>query len=251
MSGYFITFEGGDGSGKTTQARELARRLEATGHRVQLTREPGGTPLGGVLRAVLLHPEDSQATLARANLAQSEEPIEPMLPLTEALLLSADRTQHVVRIRKWLADGIIVISDRYADATLAYQGYGRGFDLTTLRALQAMATDGLTPNLTLLLDLPVEVGFTRRLKRGRPLQLTLLDDQAAAESRPKLLGHEDGEQLNRLDKEAREFHERVNNGYLTLAAEEPERWVMLAAKTDAEKLADKIWKVVSQRLDIA
>ncbi len=250
MPGYFITFEGGDGSGKSTQARLLAARLETAGHRDRLTREPGGTPLAVAMRALLLHPEDSLEALARAGLAPKEEAAEPILPLTEALLLSAARAQHVARICEWLAAGTVVISDRYADATLAYQGYGRGYDLGALRALQQMATDGLTPDLTLLMDVPVEVGLDRRRKRARPRQMTLLPDaQVEQGQRQTLLGHEDGEELNRLDKEALAFHQRVRDGYLALAEAEPQRWIVLDATATPETLARKIWQAVSQRLE--
>lgn len=225
MSAYFITLEGPDGSGKSTQARLLVERLRATGHEVSLTREPGGTPLGGVMRAALLHPEATLAALVGVDLVAGDEPAEPMLPLTEALLLSADRAQHVARIRAWLSAGSIVVSDRYADATLAYQGYGRGYDLATLRVLQDMATSGLTPNLTLLLDLPVDEG--QRRKRA---------------------GHEDGEELNRLDLEQRDFRERVRAGYLALATAEPQRWVVLDAAESMGALAEQVWAAVSQRL---
>ena len=227
MPGYFITFEGADGSGKTTQARLLVERLREAGRAVHPTREPGATPLGGVMRAALLHPEATLTALAQAGLAPGDKPAEPMLPLTEALLLSADRTQHVARMRDWLASGAIVVSDRYADATLAYQGYGRGFDLDALRTLQQMATGGLMPDVTLLLDMPVDEG--QRRKRA---------------------GHEDGEEINRLDLEQRDFRERVRAGYQALAAAEPQRWVALDATESMGALAEQIWAAVSRRLGL-
>lgn len=227
MSGYFITFEGADGSGKTTQARLLVERLREAGRAVHLTREPGATPLGSVMRAALLHPEATLTALAQAGLASGDEPAEPMLPLTEALLLSADRAQHVALMREWLASGAIVVSDRYADATLAYQGYGRGFDLGALRTLQDLATGGLAPDVTLLLDMPVDEG--QRRKRA---------------------GHEDGEEINRLDLEQRDFRERVRAGYQTLAAAEPQRWVTLDATESMGELAEQVWAAVSQRLGL-
>ena len=225
MPGYFITFEGGDGSGKSTQARLLAARLESAGRAVRLTREPGGTPLAGAMRALLLHPEVSLAALVGAGLAAGDEPAEPMLPLTEALLLSAARAQHVARIRGWLEAGETVISDRYADATLAYQGHARGYDLDALRTLERLATGGLRPNLTLLLDVPVEEGQRR-----------------------KHAGHADGEELNRLDTEAQVFHQRVRESYLSLAREEPARWVVLDATIAPDALAEQVWRVVSERM---
>lgn len=225
MPGLFITLEGPDGSGKTTQARLLVERLRAAGRNVQQTREPGGTALGGALRAILLHPDAALAALAQTDLAPADAPVEPMLPLTEALILSADRAQHVARIRAWLQAGIVVVCDRYADATLAYQGYGRGHDLAELRALTRIATGGLTPDLTLLFDLSVEEG--QRRKRA---------------------GHEEGDEINRLDLERRDFRERVRAGYLALAAEEPERWVTLDATASMGELAEQAWQAVAPRL---
>jgi dTMP kinase len=159
--------------------------------------------------------------------ASGDVPAEEMLPLTEALLLSADRAQHVARIRTWLTAGAVVISDRYADATLAYQGAGRGYDLAMLRSLQVMATGGLTPALTLLLDLPVDEG--QRRKRA---------------------GHEDGEEINRLDLEQRDFRERVRAGYLALGADEPQRWVTLDACASTGALAEQVWATVASRLGL-
>lgn len=225
MPGFFITLEGPDGSGKTTQARLLTERLRAAGHSVQQTREPGGTALGGALRAILLHPDAALAALAQAGLVPADESAEPMLPVTEALILSADRAQHVARIRAWLQAGAVVVSDRYADATLAYQGYGRGHDLGELRALARIATDGLTPDLTLLFDLSAEEG--QRRKRA---------------------GHEEGDEINRLDLERRDFRERVRAGYLALAAEESGRWVTLDAAASMGDLSEQVWQAVAPRL---
>lgn len=226
MSACFIAFEGGDGSGKSTQARRLAARLTDAGHPALLTREPGGTRLGGAMRALLLHPAATVSTLTDANLVTTDGPVETMLPITEALLLSADRAQHVAQIRGWLATGAIVISDRYAGATLAYQGYGRGYDLKTLQALERMATDGLRPDLTLLLDLPVEEGERR-----------------------KRAGHADGEELNRLDTETHAFRQRVRDGYLTIAQSDP-TWVTLDATATPDALAEQVWQAVSARLGL-
>jgi dTMP kinase len=230
MAGMFITFEGGDGAGKSTQARLLADSLQRIDRLVWLTREPGGTPLADAMRALLLHPEASLAALAGAALAgaalaPSEEPAEEMLPITEALLLSAARAQHVERIREHLDAGDIVISDRYADATLAYQGYGRDYDRDALRALERMATGGLRPDLTLLLDLPVEEGQRR-----------------------KHAGHADGEELNRLDTEELGFHQRVREGYLTLARADPQRWRILDATLTPDALAEQVHAAVAAAL---
>jgi dTMP kinase len=222
----FITLEGGEGAGKSTQAALLAERLRAAGHATQLTREPGGTPLAGAVRALLLHPDASLAALAAAGLATGDEPPEPMLPITEVLLLSAARAQHVARIREWLAAGEVVVCDRYADATRAYQGAARGLDPELIATAERMATGGLTPNLTLLFDLPAAEGQRRR--------------QNARSA---------GGEWNRLDNEAMAFHERVRAGYLALATAEPERWVTLDATLPPDALAERVWSAVSERLN--
>jgi dTMP kinase len=202
----FITLEGPDGSGKTTQARLLAEWLREQGYEVVLTREPGGSDIGDQIRAVLHDPRNT-AMNAR----------------TEILLYSASRAQHVAqRIRPALAAGKIVISDRYADSTLAYQGYGRGLDLETLRTITVFATGGLTPDLTLYLDVAPQEGLQRRL-----------------------LG---GGEWNRLDAEALEFHQRVRAGYLALVEQEPEHWVVVDAARSVEEVQAEIRALVKARL---
>ena len=179
----FITFEGMEGCGKSTQAKLLARAL---GSDAVLTQEPGGTAIGRAIRQLLLDP---------ANRAMSAE--------AEVLLFFADRAQHVAEvIRPALAAGKIVISTRYIDTSLAYQGYGRGLDLDRIRSVAVLATGGLRPDLTLFFDLPLEVGLARVVRRGG---------------------------RDRLESEVREFHERVRNGYLELAAAEPDRWIRIDA----------------------
>jgi dTMP kinase len=202
----FITFEGPDGSGKSTQIRQLAERLRAQGRDVLLTREPGGTAIGEQIRAVL-HDLENTA----------------MQPRTEILLYSAARAQLVgEKIKPHLAAGGIVLSDRYYDSTLAYQGYGHGLDLAALRQITDFATQSLTPDLTLLLDIDPETGLQRRLANR--------------------------EEWNRLDDYALAFHRRVRAGYLELAQAEPWRWVCLDAAGAREALAAKVWEVVARRL---
>jgi dTMP kinase len=223
----FLTLEGIEGAGKSTQATRLAERLRASGRPVWQTREPGGTPLAGAIRALLLHPESSREALAHAGLTTSDLPTEPMLPLTEALLLSAARAQHVPAIREHLAAGEIVVCDRYADATRAYQGSARGFDMRMILALEDMATDGLQPDLTLLLDVAPEAGQARK----RHASTT-------------------GGDWNRLDAEDIAFHMRVRAGYLLLAEAEPQRMLVLDAAQPADALADIIWETVLARLPL-
>lgn len=202
----FITFEGPDGSGKTTQIRLLAEWLREQGREVVLTREPGGTEIGDQIRAVL-HDPSNTAMGARA----------------EILLYSADRAQHVAQlIQPALAAGRVVISDRYADSTLAYQGYGRGLDLGVLRTIITFATGGLAPDLTVYLDVTPEEGLQRRR-----------------------LG---GDEWNRLDAEALEFHQRVRDGYLKLVEQEPERWVVIDGARSVEEVEAEILTAVQEKL---
>jgi dTMP kinase len=203
----FITFEGPDGSGKSTQIKLLAERLRAEGRNVLLTREPGGTEIGEQIRAVL-HDLKNRA----------------MHPRAELLLYSAARAQLVEQvIRPYLAAGGLVLSDRYYDSTLAYQGYGHGLDLAALRQITAFATAGLAPDLTLFLDLDAEVGLRRR--------------QANAA------------EWNRLDDYALAFHQRVRAGYYELMQLEPNRWVKLDAARSVEELSAEVWRVVSQKME--
>lgn len=203
----FITFEGPDGSGKTTQVRQLADWLRERGHDVVLTREPGGTDIGDQIRAVLHDP---------ANGAMDAR--------TEILLYSASRAQHVTqRILPALAANKIVVSDRYADSTLAYQGYGRGLDLEALRRITRFATGGLTPDLTLYLDITPEQGLQRRQVGG--------------------------DEWNRLDAEAIDFHRRVRAGYLELVRQEPERWVVINATRSVGDVQAEIRALVQEKLD--
>ncbi len=184
MSGRFVTVEGPDGSGKTTAARHLAEWLEARGVATVLTREPGGTPLGDEIRRLVLHLRDVSDDLD---------------PRADALLFAAGRAQHVARlIRPALERGAWVVSARFSDSSLAYQGAAYGIDADEMRRLQAFATGGLEPDLTLLVDVPVEIGLARTRRR---------------------------DEWNRFeDTEEAAFFERVRAAYLELAAAEPERF---------------------------
>lgn len=208
--GFFITFEGPEGSGKTTQAHLLYQYLLSLGYPVILTREPGGTPIGERIRAILHDPACQE-----------------MFPITEILLYSASRAQIVGQvIRPALEEGKIVICDRYADSTMAYQGYGHCLDLNALRFITAFATGGLTPNLTFYLDLEVEEGLKR-----------------------KRMAFERGEsEWTRMDQKELEFHKRVRQGYLELASLESHRWVILNATEPVETLQARIRSIVEERL---
>jgi dTMP kinase len=197
----FVTFEGIEGSGKSTQAGRLAARL---GKHTLLTQEPGGTVIGGLIRTLLL--DHAHRALA---------------PTAEVLLFFADRAQHVTELIKPALDkGHSVVSDRYTDSSLAYQGYGRGIDLDLIRATARLATGGLQPDVTILLDVPVEVGLGRAGKRGPH---------------------------DRLEAEVAEFHERVRSGYLEMAAAEPSRWLRVDAEGDPEDVAARVATAVEAR----
>jgi len=201
----FITLEGPEGSGKTSHLKPLAEWLEARGHKVFTTREPGGTSIGEQIRAIL---HDLQNT--------------EMHPRTETLLYQAARAQIVEQvIRPKLRQGYIVLSDRFADSTMAYQGYGHQQDLARVRNLIHYATGGLTPELTFLLDVDVETGLRRKTKNG---------------------------EWNRLDAYDLDFHRRVRAGYLELARAEAARWVILDAGRAWEEVQQDLRRVISERL---
>ena len=217
----FITFEGPEGSGKSTQMELLAEYLKGKGYPVLTTREPGGTSIGEQIREVLLSPENQE-----------------MSPLTEVLLYSASRAQHVEQvIRPHLEEGYIVLCDRYADSTLAYQGYGHGLDLDSVRAITEFATNGLKPDLTIYLDLPVEIGLRRRFGlRGK---------QSSSEVSIQLPLFE---KWDRFDMKELEFHRRVRKGYQELAAKEPERWLVIDATHSVEEIQRIIREKVEEKL---
>lgn len=205
----FITLEGPEGSGKSSQLPALAEYLRSRGYTVLTTREPGGTPIGDQVRQVLTRMEN-----------------QGMSPRSETLLFCAARAQLVDQvIRPALARGEVVISDRYADSTLAYQGYGHGNDLAVLRQLLHFATGGLWPDLTLLLDVDSAAGLERRRSSG-------------------------GE-WNRLDDYALSFHQRVRQGYLDLARSQAERWVVVDAAQSMDAVQQALRQVILHRLEPA
>ncbi len=209
--GAFITLEGPEGSGKSTQARLLAERIRQEGMPVLCTREPGGTRTGEVIRELLQH----------------DKADEPLTPETETLLFLASRAQLVRQvIEPALESGTWVISDRFLDSTTAYQGYGRGFGAERIMMLNEFAVGRSIPDLTVLLDLEVGAGFGRLSERNART----------------------GSAHDRLEREAREFHERVRSGYLDLARKMPDRIRVVDAGQSPETVAQSIWKVVCHAL---
>ncbi|HEY0376738.1 MAG TPA: dTMP kinase [Pyrinomonadaceae bacterium] len=209
MAGVFITFEGIDGCGKSTQLRLLASELRMRGLEVVTTREPGGTPMGKRLRSVLLDPQ-----------------IE-VDPLAELLLFAADRAQHVrTLLRPAIEGGDVVLSDRYADATAAYQGAGRSFTPELIARVIEIATSGLKPDLTLIFDLPVAECLTRTRRRT-----------------------ETDSQTDRLDAEDADFHTRVRSAYLAMAEAEPDRFRVINATGSVSETHGKVMEVVMPFLE--
>ena len=206
----FVTIEGGDGSGKSRQVGLLDEYLEARGVSRLLTREPGDTPLGKQLRKLLL-----------------EGRPESLSDETELFLILADRAQHVREVvRPALEQGKLVVSDRYADSTLAYQGYGRGMDLEMLRRLNLVATGGTMPELTIVLDCPVEVALARAAERQ--------DGQGARE--------------NRFEAEGIAFQRRVREGFLELAEAEPSRCVVVSTACPVMETQEEMRRIIDERL---
>jgi dTMP kinase len=200
----FITFEGGEGCGKSTQSRRLYRRLLKLGIPALLIHEPGVTALGKKIRRLLKWSEDLSIS-----------------PIAELLLFNASRVQLVTEIiGPALRKGMVVICDRYADSTAAYQGYGRGLDLTVVARANKIGMQGLFPDLTILMDLPVKEGLLRK----------------------------EAKRSDRFEMENREFHQKVQEGYLKLAAAEPRRWFVIDATKRREEIADIIWKRVKHLL---
>ena len=201
----FITLEGPEGSGKSSQLPDLAEFLSGQGWDVLTTREPGGTPIGDQIRQILMRLDNQE-----------------LHPRTEILLFLASRAQLVEQVIKpALREGKLVLSDRFGDSTLAYQGYGHGIDLATLRAMLDFATDMLKPDLTLLLDVDVEIGLQRKRKE---------------------------DEWNRLDAYELAFHQRVREGYHELCRQEPERWRVIDAMQPKEAVQIALRQAVMQFL---
>ncbi len=200
----FITFEGGEGSGKSVQARALYRKLSNLAIPVVLTHEPGVTPLGRKVTRWLKWSPDMDIS-----------------PLAELLLFNVSRVQLIAAVIKpSLKSGKVVICDRYDDSTVAYQSYGRGLDLAAVKAVNGAAVQGLIPDLTVLLDIPVESGLARKK----------------------------GKQKDRFEREDIAFHQRVRGGYLKLAADDPQRWLVVDATRSKEKIGQIVWQKVSELL---
>lgn len=205
MKGIFISFEGIEGTGKTTQARLLSEYLERAGFKTALTEEPGGTPISRMIREVVLKVDHKE-----------------MHPLTELLLYSASRCQHLNEvIQPALNEGKIVITDRFSDSTAAYQGYGRGIDMKLIEILDKIAAGGMKPDLTFLLDIGVETGLRRN--RG-------------------------ANKVDRFELEEIDFHEKVRDGFLEIAGQEPKRIKVINASGTMEEIHAKIVDTVTRFL---
>lgn len=209
----FISFEGIEGSGKTTQAKHAVRFLQDKGHDCVITREPGGTRIGEKIRAILLDPLSKD-----------------MDPLTELLLYTSDRAQHIKEcILPLLSDGKIVLCDRYYDATMAYQGFARGLDIGLIEKIHKLLFENLKPDITLLLDLPPEIGLKRAWKQinnGNRIS-----------------------QETRFEEERISFHKKVRAGYLELSRHEPERFRIIDASKDAHEVREEIIKILDAEIN--
>jgi len=206
VAGLFVTFEGGDASGKTTQIGLLADWLKNQGRTVLVTREPGGSDLGNELRDIVLH--------RRGFIA----------PRAEALIYAADRAHHIHEVvRPALERGEVVLQDRYLDSSVAYQGAGRVLDPSEVKELSLWATEGLMPDVTVLLDVPADIGLTRQASEERA--------------------------YDRLEAEALEFHERVRDSYLAIAQENPDRVVVIDGTAAIDEVHRAVLERVSQALD--
>jgi dTMP kinase len=209
----FITFEGVEGSGKTTQIERLKKYLTQKGIPCKVTREPGGCPISERVRRILLNPDHRM-----------------MVPLSELLLYEAARAQHVKEvIEPFLKKGVVVLCDRFNDATIAYQGYGRKIDLEWVKNLNRFSSQGIQPDLTFLLDCPSPLGLKRALRRNRILKR---------------------EREDRFEQEKAQFHHRVRKGYLFIAKKEPNRVKVIDTRQGEDKVFEKIRQVVDELLGV-
>ena len=208
----FITFEGVEGSGKTTQIQRLKKYFTQKGIHCKVTREPGGCSIGEKIRKILLNPDHGE-----------------MAPATELLLYEAARAQHVNEVIKPLLEkGGVVLCDRFSDATLAYQGYGRRIDLKWIQRLNHLSSHGVRPDVTFLLDCPSDLGLKRAIQRNRTLKQ---------------------EREDRFEREEIEFHRRVRKGYLAIARKEPRRVKVIDTRPGEEKVFEKIQKIVDNLIE--
>ena len=208
----FITFEGVEGSGKTTQIQRLKKYLTQKGIPCKVTREPGGCSIGERIRKILLNPDHCEMT-----------------PATELLLYEAARAQHVIEVIKpFIEKEGVVLCDRFIDATLAYQGYGRGLDLKWIQRLNRLSSQGIRPDVTFLLDCPSDVGLKRAIQRNRTLKQ---------------------EKEERFEREEIQFHQRVRKGYLAIARKEPRRVKVIDTREGEEKVFEKIQKIVDNLIE--
>ncbi len=207
-----ITFEGIEGSGKTTQIKLLGEYLHKKEISFLVTREPGGTVIGNKIRKILLDSQNSR-----------------IVPFAELLLYAASRSQHVHEvIYPAIKKGLVVICDRFTDATLVYQGVARGLDLQFIKNLNRMATKDMAPHLTLLLDCPVEVGLLRAVAR--------------------INSRQEGAKEDRIENEDFSFHQKVREGYLAIAHEEPDRVVVLEGMQDENSIHQEICRIISEKI---
>ncbi len=210
--GKFITIEGGEGAGKSTQVVRLCARLQGRGLDVVATREPGGSEAALEVRRLLV-----------------EGAVDRWDPLSELLLHSAARREHLVAtVRPALEAGKWVVSDRFADSTMAYQGYGHGLAREAVESVTGLVVGETKPDLTIILDLPVETGLARAHERGRA----------------------DHSVEDRYERMGAEFHERLREGFIDIARREPERCIMVDAGADADAVAEEVWRAVSERLNL-
>ena len=208
----FITFEGVEGSGKTTQIRRLKRYLTQKGIPCKVTREPGGCPIGEKVRKILLDPDHRE-----------------MVPLSELLLYEASRAQHVKEVIEPLLErGVTVLCDRFSDATIAYQGFGRKLDLGLIQRFNRLSTQRIKPDITFLLDCPSDMGLKRAIQRNQTLKK---------------------EKEERFEREKIQFHHRVRRGYLSIAKQEPHRVKVIDTRQGEEKTFEKIRQIIDKLIE--